>query len=444
MKSCSSPIRAESGGVGHAGASFRGCVARLVRRAFPGDPTDAQPYAADRAGSRPQVAIVANSAWNIVNFRSGLIRALQGDGWDVVILAPRDKYAASIEALGCRFVELSMNCWCTNPWSDYLLLRRLKHLLRCERPAALLCYTIKPNVYASLAARSLGIPVINTISGLGAGFMHSLCVKTVVRLLYRVALKRSYRVLFQNGDDHHYFVSTGLVPVERAGRVPGSGMDLTTFAAAPMPPLGKGQPLRFLLVARMLGDKGIREFAEAARLVRLQGIDAEFQLLGPIDAHNPNSIPRDEIDAWQRADTVRYLGSTDDVRPFLAQAHCVVLPSYREGVPRTLLEAASMARPTIATDVAGCRDAVEDGVTGYLVRPADAPDLADKLLRFARRSPSEQAQMGRDGRSKVEREFSEQLVIDKYIALLQSLKIARSSSSGIKLPASERVPVFLP
>lgn len=396
------------------------------------------------AEPRPRVVIAINSAWNILNFRAGLVRALLRDGWEVVVVAPPDRFAAQVEALGCRFVGLSMESWGTNPWRDGVLLRKLKQLLEHERPNALLCYTVKPNVYGSLAARGLGIPVINTISGLGAAFTRSgWFIRSTVRMMYRAALKRSYQVLFQNEEDHHYFISSGLAPVGSTDRVRGSGIDLSAFLPTPLPAASAARPLKFLLVARMLGNKGIREFAEAARLARLQGSAAEFQLLGAIDAANPDSIPSDEIATWQQLGTVRYLGSTDDVRPFIAQAHCVVLPSYREGVPRTLLEAASMARATIASDVAGCRDAVDDGITGYLVRPRDATDLADKLLAFAQHGHNQQQQMGCSGRLKVEREFDERLVIDKYLALLEPLKPVRHRLVDTVAHDVAHVPVVL-
>jgi glycosyltransferase involved in cell wall biosynthesis len=188
-----------------------------------------------------------------------------------------------------------------------------------------------------------------------------------------------------------------------------------------MPEVDADQPIRFLMVARLLRDKGVMEYVEAARLLRAMNIPTSFELLGFLDTCNPSAISRQQLEEWQLEGAIRYHGSTDDVRPFIAHAHCVVLPSYREGVPRTLLEAASMARPLIATDVVGCRDAVADGVNGFLVRPRDASDLAEKCLRFTRLSDSERAVLGNNSREKVEREFDEKRVISTYLSLLRSI-----------------------
>lgn len=369
-----------------------------------------------------RLVLSINSAWNIANFRSGLIKGLQADGWEVVAMAPRDEYVSRVEALGCRFVEITMDGGGTNPIKDLHLYRRYKKLLTVERPDVFLGYTIKPNVFGSLAAHDLGIPVINNIAGLGTAFIRTNWLTSVARLLYRTALKRSYRVLFQNEDDQHYFTTTGLVKAEQTGRVPGSGIDLQAFPATPMPKVDADHPIRFLMVARLLRDKGVMEYVEAARMLRAMNAPASFELLGFLDTSNPSAISKQQLEAWQLEGAVRYLGSTDDVRPFMARAHCVVLPSYREGVPRTLLEAASMARPLIATDVVGCRDAVNDGVNGFLVRPRDASDLAEKCLHFISLSNDERADLGINSREKVEREFDEKLVISTYRSLLRSIR----------------------
>lgn len=365
-----------------------------------------------------RLVLSINSAWNIANFRGGLIKGLQADGWEVVAMAPRDEHVARVEALGCRFVEIPMDSGGTHPGRDLRLYRRYKALLAIERPAAFLGYTIKPNVFGSLAAHRLGIPVINNIAGLGTAFIRTNWLTGVARLLYRTALKPSHKVLFQNEDDRRYFVSTGLIRAAQADRVPGSGVDLTAFAATALPGHDAEHPIRFLLVGRLLRDKGVIEYVEAARLLRARGIPATFELLGFLDTSNRTAISAEQLSAWEQEGVVRYLGSTDDVRPFVAQAHCVVLPSYREGVPRTLLEAASMARPLIATDAVGCRDAVEDGINGFLVQPRSAADLAEKCARFVQLSSEARAELGRNSRAKVEREFDERLVIEKYRTLL--------------------------
>ncbi|HSN31161.1 MAG TPA: glycosyltransferase family 4 protein, partial [Ideonella sp.] len=295
------------------------------------------------------------------------MRGLQAEGWEVVCAAPQDGHVERVLALGCRYVALPMDSSGTHPLRDLELYRRYRALLAAERPQAFLGFTIKPNVWGSLAAHRLGIPVVNNIAGLGTAFVRHGWLTHVARVLYRRALGRSARVLFQNEEDRRYFVETGLVAATRAERIPGSGIDLRAFAAAPLPD-GAG-PTRFLFVGRLLRDKGVYELVEAARRLRARGIAAEFSLLGPVDAANRTALTRGEVEGWVDEGVVRWLGAADDVRPHLTAAHCVVLPSfYREGVPRTLLEAAAMGRPLITTDAIGCRDVVDDMVNGYLVQ----------------------------------------------------------------------------
>lgn len=362
---------------------------------------------------KPKIVIALNTAWNFVNFRAGLIRALIAAGYEVVAVAPNDSYAARVVALGCRFVPLPMDNQGTHPGRDLLLLVRFYKLLARERPDIYLGYTVKPNVYGSLAAHALGIPVINNIAGLGSVFIKENWLARLVRGLYRIALSRSSKVFFQNNDDRALFVDGGLVRPAMTDRLPGSGIDLVRFLPMALP----AQPrLRFLLIARMLWDKGIGEYVEAARLLKQRGVSADVCLLGFLDVQNPAAISRQQMDEWEAEGAVRYLGVSDSVTDELAATDCVVLPSfYREGVPRTLLEAAAMGRPIITTDTVGCREVVDDGVNGYLVQPRDANDLAEKMEWMISLSSGARTEMGRRSREKVEREFDEKIVIGKYL-----------------------------
>lgn len=377
-----------------------------------------------------KIVISINTAWNIYNFRSGLIRALVDHGYQVVAVAPDDAYAHRLAELGCRFVSMPMESNGTNPGRDLSLLLRYFRVLRKERPLAFLGYTVKPNVYGSLAAHALRIPVINNIAGLGTAFINDGLLTRIVRFLYQLSLSRSRRVFFQNEEDRTLFIRTGLVRAERTDRLPGSGMDLERFRPVVRAP-SQDEPFVFLLVARMLKDKGIEEFVEAARLVRNQVGNVRFELLGAVDRANPNSIPRERIRNWEEEGVIRYLGRTDDVRPYLSAADCVVLPSYREGVPRSLLEAAAMARPLIATDVAGCRDVVDNNVNGLLCRARDAGHLAEKMLQVLKLSPEARDRMGQAGRRKIETEFDEKLVIQKYLDMIGEIAGASKDSKGI-------------
>ena len=367
-----------------------------------------------------KIIICLNTAWNLVNFRAGLIRALVAAGYEVVAVAPDDKYAAGLNALGCRFVPLHMENGRTNPVQDAMLTLRFARLFARERPDVYLGYTVKPNVYGSLAAHMMRIPVINNIAGLGAVFIKDGWLVRVVRWLYRMALKRSAKVFFQNDDDRQLLISGGLVRAEVTELLPGSGIDLNRFTPAFTTAVhDANSKFRFLLIARMLRDKGVGEYVEAARLLRQRWPQADFCLLGFVDVQNPAAISRAEMDAWVAEGVVNYLGVSDDVRIQIATADCVVLPSYREGTPRTLLEAAAMARPIITTDAVGCREVVNDGVNGYLCKVRDAGDLAEKMERMLSLSPEQRSEMGQRGRAKMVAEFDEVIVIGKYLTAIE-------------------------
>ena len=362
-----------------------------------------------------KVLLVVNLAWNAANFRAGLIRALIEDGHEVVVAAPWDEHADRVVALGSRFVPVAMDNGGTIVRRDAGLFMRLVRLLRRERPDVLLAYTAKPNIYGSIAARLLGVPVVNNIAGLGATFIRPSLLTRVMRLLYRVSLSRSRVVFFQNRDDRDQFVRERLANPDRSRLIPGSGIDLRHYAPVPLPAAhGPDDACHFLLVARMLFDKGVAEYVEAARRVRALRPRTRFSLLGFLDVANPAAVSREQMDAWVASGAVEYLGSSTDVRCQIATADCVVLPSYREGVPRTLLEAAAMGRPIVTTDAVGCREVVDDGHNGYLCRVRDAADLADKLLRIVDAGAAARQAMGAAGRRKVEQTFDERRVIDLY------------------------------
>jgi glycosyltransferase involved in cell wall biosynthesis len=373
-----------------------------------------------------KIVICTNSAWNLVNFRSGLIRALVAQGHEVLAVSPNDEYASRLMGLGCRFIALPMDSQGANPGRDLLLLFRFLKLLHRERPDVFLGYTIKPNIYGSLAAGFLKIPVVNNIAGLGAVFISAGCLVHLVRVLYRVALSRSAKVFFQNDDDRTLFINAGLVRAKVTDLLPGSGIDLTRFncnrdeCEKLSAVRNDATRFRFLLIARMLWDKGVGEYVAAAKLLRARYPQVECCLLGFVDALNPAAISRAEMDAWVEKGDVMYLGVSDDVRVEIATADCIVLPSYREGVPRALLEAAAMGVPIITTDTVGCRDVVDDGINGYLCKVCDAEDLAKKMFRMIELTVLERNSMGIAGRKKMECKFDEKIVIQKYLTTLNT------------------------
>jgi len=364
-----------------------------------------------------KVMIAINDAWNIYNFRAGLIRSFLDKGYEVIAVAPAGEYAARLEAMGCRFLEIPIDSQGTSPVRDILLLSRFIRLLRRERPDIFLGYTVKPNVYGSMAAHVLGIPVINNITGLGASFINHGILTRIVSQLYKASLRKSRRVFFQNGDDRHHFIESGLVHQDVTELLPGSGVNIEHFSAASS--TGRNshhgeRPFRFLLIGRLLWDKGVGEFVDAARELRKKYPHVEFCLLGFLNVENPAAISREQVDAWIEEGVVDYLGVTDDVRQEIENADCIVLPSYREGAPRSLLEAAAMAKPIIATDTVGCREVVVHDETGKLCAVRDAEDLAEKMEQMLEMPHEERIEMGRRGRKRVIEQFDEQIVIRKY------------------------------
>jgi glycosyltransferase involved in cell wall biosynthesis len=372
--------------------------------------------------SRP-VVLAANSSWNILNFRAGLIRALKDEGYDPVVIAPREASSEQrIAELGVEWLAVPIDRSGMNPLADLRLIARYRHHLKRLRPAPLLGFTIKPNIYGAIAARTLGIPVIANISGLGTAFIGRGPLRALVTRLYRFALSRAAVVFFQNPEDRALFLESGIVRPGQARLIPGSGVDLERFLPAPLP---EGPPV-FLLIARLLGDKGVGEFVAAARSLRTELPKARFQLLGPLDEGNRTAIAQGELDRWVNDGDVEYLGETGDIRPFVEAATAVVLPSYREGLPRTLLEAGAMERPLIATDVPGCRQVVVDGVNGFLCRARDAESLADAIRRLARMDVAAIRAMGGESRRKVASEYSEALVFRAYLDALEKVAGHRS------------------
>jgi glycosyltransferase involved in cell wall biosynthesis len=369
----------------------------------------------------PTVVITANAAWNLVNFRKGLIRALLDRGYRVVAAAPEDPAARkTLEALGCGFAPIEMESRTTSVFRDVPVVMAYRRLFRRVRPVAMLGYTIKPNVYGSMAARSAGVPVVNNISGLGTGFMRPGLLNLVVRGLYRVGLARSHTVFFQNAEDRALFVAQRLVAPERTALLPGSGVDLARFHPSGVPDRLGGPT--FLMVARLVWDKGVAEFVEAARLVRQERPDARFVLQGFLDVDNRTAVPRTDVERWVAEGVVSYEPPVDDIRPAMSAADVIVLPSYREGTSRVLLEAAALGRPIIATDVPGCREVVDAGTSGLLCRAKDARSLADAMVRMCGLPREELTAMGARGRAKVEREYDERLVIDAYLDRLDRIR----------------------
>ena len=368
-----------------------------------------------------KVAIVLNTSWNIYNFRLNFVKALLSKGYEVHTVAPVDDFTHFLTEAGCHHHPVRMDSRGINPIKDAALVVELWSIYRSLKPDIILHYTIKPNVYGSLAASFLNIPVVNNVCGLGTVFLKKNLLSTIALLLYRWTFRFPKKVFFQNPDDRDLFLTRKLVPEQAADLLPGSGIDLKRFVPGPF---ARNKKFTFLLISRMITDKGILEYVEAVKLLKAQGLDAHFQILGAKDPKHQRGIPLKVIDQWISSNTVEYLGTTTDVQPFIKSADCIVLPSYREGTPHTLLEAASCAKPIVTTDVPGCHNVVKDNYNGFLCQMKNTRDLASKMERMARLDENTLRQFGENGRRKMEQEFDEALVINKYLETLIELQKA--------------------
>ncbi|SFU32179.1 glycosyltransferase family 4 protein [Halomonas korlensis] len=369
--------------------------------------------------SNDVVVLVSNTSWYLYNFRRGTIDALRGAGYHVVALAPEDVYSFRlVEELGIEHVPLPMEGKGTRLLGESNSLVTLAKSLRRLKPAFVFNFTVKANIYSGLACRLLGIPYANNVSGLGTAFLHDSWLFRRVHSLYGVANRGAQRVFFQNQEDHDLFLSHGLLRTTPTTVLPGSGMDTTRFTFSPLP---NPVPFTFVMIARLLGDKGVREFVQAAGQVRAAYPDCRFMLIGPHEASNCTAITEAEVQRWQSEGVIEVLGEQGDVRPFLEQSHVLVLPSYREGMPRTVLEAAAMGRPAIVSDVPGCRQAVVAGKTGWLCEVKSADSLAQCMATCIAMPRAELQAAGKAARVRIEEEFDERIVIEAALGCLHEI-----------------------
>lgn len=372
-----------------------------------------------------KIIVLGNQAKAMSNFWSVLIRHMRKAGHEVVCCAPPGDADAEavLAAQGARMRHYALDRKGLNPMSDLRTTRELFRLFKEEKPDLLFASTIKPVIYGCMAARAAGVPhIYATITGLGYAFEADTflkkCVNRLGRLLYRAALSGAEGVFFQNQDDISVFRQSGILG--RNARVltaRGTGVDTKRFAPSPLPDYTadgrlNGAPV-FLLVARLLEAKGLPEYAEAARLLKARYPDARFQVLGPPEK-GLGSVSMEQMDAWQKQGCIEYLGETRDVRPYVAAAHVLVLPSWREGTPTSIMEGMSMGRPAVVTDAPGCREVVRNGVNGYLVPLRDPQALAGAMEAFIT-NPEDIARMGQAGRELALSEFDAEKVAARIL-----------------------------
>ncbi|HOP55944.1 MAG TPA: glycosyltransferase family 4 protein [bacterium] len=360
--------------------------------------------------------LVANVSRDLYNFRIGLMRALKSEGFEVIAVAPEDNFSKRFTEEDIRFIPINLKRGGRNPLTELILILKLYEIYKKEKPSLVIHYTIKPNIYGNIASRLAKTKSISVVTGLGSLFVSKSVLQEMVSFLYRFSFKFCDRVFFLNSDDRDYFINRGIVQPEKTVLIKGEGIDTGYFSKEKCLNIPEeDNNIVFLLISRMIRDKGIWEFVESARIVKRIYPSTKFWLLGPVDKENPSGITIETIRGWEEKGLVSYLGVADDVRPLICKSDVVVLPSYREGIPRSLLEAMSMEKPIITTDSIGCRDVVEDGKNGFLVPVKNPEALADAMIKMIEMTEEEREEMGKYGRNKVLREFDEKIIIRVYL-----------------------------
>lgn len=362
--------------------------------------------------------LFANTDWYLYNFRLDFAKYLREKGWEVLFVAPSGSHESAIIDEGFRFIPFFMSRKGINPQEEMDTIKRIEALYKREKPDLVQHYTIKCVIYGSIAAKNIGIPrIVNSITGLGYAFLgHGIkatLIREVVMRLYRHALKGT-QVIFENPDDQRLFLKRNLVTAEQSHVILGTGVNVNKFKVIPSP---DSDPV-VILPARLLWDKGVGEFVKAARSLREQGIKARFALVGKVDDGNPSSVPYDRLTQWQKEGFVELWGWQEDIVTVFTISDIVCLPSYREGLPKILLEAAACGRPIITTNVAGCREVVENGVNGYFVPAKDAKELENAMKELIL-DPELCHKMGMAGRKIVEEKFATHIVNEKTFEIYQ-------------------------
>ena len=376
-----------------------------------------------KVSKKYKIAIVANTTWNIYNFRMNILEILIKNNFEIFVVAPVDKYIFYKE----KFPEVvhmqlkNLDRDSTNPIKDLLLLNELISIYKKIKPDLILHYTVKPNIYGGFAAGYLKIPSIAVVTGLGYAFIHNGFIKKVTKLLYSLSSRLHNQIVFENIDDKNLFLEEKLIPDQKGISVKGCGVD-THFYSTTKLKTGKTK-LVFTFIGRLLYDKGVVEFVEAARIIKSKYENAEFWLIGEIDHSNPAMVKEDDLMKWVKNKTVIYHGFKENVKKFISNSDCIVLPSYREGLPKILLEAMSMEKVVIATETAGCREAIEHGKNGLLVPIKESISLAEAIELIIRMPEEKRLQMGKEGRTKAIKEFDDRLIAsDIFKIILDTLK----------------------
>lgn len=359
-----------------------------------------------------KLLILANNSLGLYRFRADLIRTL-GQTYTVYASTPRNDHFDDLASIGCHVIETGIDRRGLNPIRDLRLLRTYRRLIREIRPDLVITYTIKCNVYGGYAARRAGVPYAVNVTGLGSAFQHPGLLRRVATCLCRIGLKRAGVVFFENSDNRDVYCRLGIVRQDVCHVLHGAGVNLEQFPLTPYPT--DGTVTRFLFIGRVMREKGVDELFAAMRSLRAAGQSCVLHVVGDTEEDYRARLHEGEEAGW-----LVYHGYQTDVHPFIVEAHCLVLPSYHEGMANVNLESASMGRPLITSRIPGCMEAVREGETGYLCAPQDTDSLLDAMQRFLLLSPAEREAMGRAGRAHMEAEFDKRQVVAETAACLQA------------------------
>ena len=362
-----------------------------------------------------RILVLSNSWIGLHSFRKEVFQAFRENGYNVYISSPLDESvqekAAWFKSIGCKIIDTKFNRIGMNPLADFKLLQNYRNLVKKIRPIAILTYTIKPNIYGGMVAAICGIPQFANITGLGDAVENPGLLRTLTVSLYKLGLRKCKTVFFQNEANRNICVESGIVKQEITHLIPGSGVNTQHHTYQEYPEDGI---IKFLYIGRMKKDKGIHEYLHTAAVIKSKYPNTEFQIVGPKEDNLD-----EQLDRLINSGIINYFGHQADVRPFIGAVHCTIMPSYHEGMSNVNLESSANGRPVITTNVPGCKETVDDGVTGFLVNSKDAQDLADKVEQFILLPYEQKKAMGLAARRKVEKEFDRQIVVDAYLEAVE-------------------------
>ena len=374
---------------------------------------------------------VGNTMWSMFRFRENILSRLVKDGYRVYVVAGQDEFQKDLRAIGCEVIPLNIRRQGVNPFPDALTLYQLWRIYKKIKPNIIFHYTIKPNIYGSISAFFCSLPCISVVTGSGRAFLKRNVLFYIIKIMYRIAFLHPEKIWFLNPEDQNEFLALSIVTAEKATPLSGEGVDLEHYKPASKKTLASSAAsllkrakyrFDFLFVGRLIREKGIYEYIEAAKKLQEKYRSTSFGILGPFDPESKSSLQKKDLSRQIENTNISYLGEKKDIKGFLEESSCVVLPSYyREGIPRVLLEASAMCKPMLATDHVGCRQIVEDGQNGYLCKPKDSYDLAMQMEKMLRLSPKERDRMGRQARKKVQEGFSDKIVVEKYMNTINGI-----------------------